>query len=111
MARTVSDLGAGIPTDSMGGSSGLRTTYKKVTFDATVYTTGGFSLTAAELGLSSVVFSRPVSSGGFMFVYDATNSKIQAFYSGNTSAALAELANGSAALNGISAFMATVGVA
>lgn len=62
-----------------------------VTFDSS-YLTGGESLTPSDLGLTAVDrIDAGVSTGGYVIVYDHTNSKLMAFQGDNTNAAAAPL--------------------
>lgn len=58
-----------------------------ITFDSS-YATGGESLTASDLGLTTIDHVSPgVSTGGYVTVYDHTNSKLLALYGDNNNAA------------------------
>lgn len=51
-----------------------------IAFDSS-YPTGGESLTAADLGLDSILFARFEPTSGYLFNYDLGNSKVLAWYS------------------------------
>lgn len=50
-----------------------------VTFDSS-YATGGESLTPASLGFQTFDFVSVTTSGGCVFEYDHTNSKVKAYW-------------------------------
>ena len=57
------------------------------------YPTGGESLDVGSLALSRVGFFSANSTGGYVFRYDHSADKIQAYRAGNTNAVLAEASN------------------
>jgi len=57
------------------------------------YATGGDTLSAAMLKLRAVESLNVQSKGGYIFSYDYTNGKLQAYAVGATGAALSEVAN------------------
>lgn len=84
-------------------------------WDAT-YPAGGEAATANQLGMSTVSAVIPVSSNtaGFVYNWDATNSKLQAFYGDYNNAAdgpLIDIAVGdTAALTGIITTLLVIGI-
>lgn len=50
-----------------------------ITFDSS-YATGGEALTAAQLGLNALDIILCETRSGYMFQYDHTNAKLQAYY-------------------------------
>lgn len=52
-----------------------------IAFDSS-YPTGGEALTAATLGLSTVLYFQAQAKGGFVFEYDYSNSKLKVFSQG-----------------------------
>lgn len=92
MALTLFDLDAGPPVKVNGGKNPLRMVIKRVTFDSS-YVTGGEPLTAANLGLASVVAAFATGATGYKFGYDTTNSKLLAYRSGASGTAFAEVGN------------------
>lgn len=94
MAVAVADI-AGADTPIAGGTAGLRMKVKTVTFDSS-YPTGGEALTAADFGLSSIVWAHASNASGYVFSYDYTNSKLLAYRGDNDNAAdapMIEVAN------------------
>lgn len=85
----VVDLDAGPPSKVIGAKTAFADVVKGITFDSS-YPTGGESLTAAMLGLASVLFAVVTPSGGYAFEYDYTNSKVIAYRGGAASVVLAE---------------------
>lgn len=71
-----------------------------VTFDNS-YPTGGEAVTAANLNLNTLVLLQPSNLEGFMLHWDEANGTIEAYESGTADAALGELNNASAALDGL----------
>lgn len=65
-----------------------------VTFDSS-YATGGESLTPASLGFQTFDFVSVTTSGGYVFSYDHTNSKVKAYWvdTSTDGAPLAEVAS------------------
>lgn len=55
-----------------------RVTIARITFDSS-YPTGGESLTAANLGLTTLYAVMPMSKDGYTFQYDLGNSKLLAY--------------------------------
>lgn len=103
MALVVGDLEKGtIPV--VGGLAGYEVALKTITFDNN-YPTGGEPLTAADLGLGTVIFCdvEPVpgsATTAYVTEYDYANSKVKVFTSnGAAPAALLELGAASAALD------------
>lgn len=72
----------------------LKATLRTLSFDSN-YPTGGEALTAADLGLSTVVFATIQSRAGYVFEYDIANSKILAYWvdTSTDGAAMAEVAD------------------
>ena len=85
MALTITDTDASPPQAIQGGTSGYKAVVKTVALDSS-YPTGGESLTAAMLGLSTVVFLIAQPTSGYVFEYNYTDSKLLAYY-GNYDAA------------------------
>lgn len=85
----VLDLDAGPPSPVVGAQTKLADVVKGITFDAS-YPTGGEPLTAASLGLASVLMAMVQPAAGYAFVYDITNSKVLAYRGAGTGAVLAE---------------------
>lgn len=74
-----------------GGTTPLRATRKTITCDGGTATAGGDALTAAQLGLGSVLFLHAQARGaGFVHSYDYANSKLQTWQSAGSNAALDE---------------------
>lgn len=84
-------------------------------WDAT-YPAGGESATANQLGMSTVAAVIPVSSNtaGYVYNWDATNSKLQAFYadySTTTDGPLIDIAVGdTAVLTGVITTLLVLGI-
>jgi hypothetical protein len=74
------------------GFSNKRANLLEVDFDAS-YPTGGEALTPNDFGLSKIEMMIIEPNGGYVFEYDATNSKIKAFWVDTTTdgAPLAEV--------------------
>lgn len=113
MAHSVSNVIADQPAENVGRE---KVVYKKITFDNTAYATGGFTVTAASLGLNKIldVHATPATDSGattaYVMRFNHTSGKIQAFTSnGAAPAALAELPNASTALNGFVTHLRVVG--
>lgn len=73
---------------------------KKLTFD-TDYPTGGYPLTAALLGLSSVEYVSCNGTGGFVCEYDYAASKLKVLTGDNDAGADGPLIEVAAGLNAI----------
>lgn len=65
-----------VAKESLGS---IRCSIVDVAFDDS-YPTGGESLTAADLGLTRVLFALAEPASGYAFEYDHTNSKLLAYY-------------------------------
>lgn len=76
MALTVSLTG-----DWLSSLGNRKAASGKITFDSS-YTTGGLSLTAANVGLSSIERIEFNSDSGYTMAYDYTNKKVQVFVDG-----------------------------
>lgn len=92
-------IGTRKPVRDERASGGIRVTTTPVTLDNS-YPTGGWPITARQLGFptgSDIIWAAPViASTGHSLTLDITNMKIKAFSAMGT-----ELANASAALNGV----------
>lgn len=84
-------------------------------WDAT-YPAGGEAATANQLGMSTISAVIPISTntGGYVYNWDAANSKLMAFYSNNDSTAdgpLIDIAVGdTAALTGFITTLLVIGI-
>ena len=72
----------------------LKVTFRTLTFDSS-YPTGGEPLTAADLGLSTVVFATAQNKSGYSFEYDIANAKLLAYWvdTSTDGAAMAQVAD------------------
>lgn len=80
MAVTVTDVDTGVAIPIVGGVAGLKQVHKIVTMDASYVATGGEPLTAAQLGLTTVLFAVVEPKGGYVFSYDIAAAKITAYW-------------------------------
>lgn len=87
MAAVVKDVAGATDIPIVGGQAGYRGSVKDITIG--VYATGGVPVTAADLGLGSVVFVDAPVAAGYTFEYDYVNSKLKAFRGDNPNAAAA----------------------
>lgn len=99
MAATVQWNGAGVPLFRQ----------VDVTFGSSDYTTGGYSISASQLGLTKVlgviVMSNP---SGYVFEFNTATSKLLAYRVNTTSAALSEVP-AATNLNGLTVHLLAVG--
>lgn len=86
MALTITDVDAGPPQQIVGGTAGYKAVVKTVTFDAVYATGGGEPLTAANLGLSTILFLIAQPTGGYVFSYDHAAAKLLAYLGDNNNA-------------------------
>lgn len=88
------------------GVTQLAITATDITLDNS-YPTGGESVTAANLGLVSIIWAQPASADGYTFEFDHANSKIIAYASaGDPAPSTATISdNDSAATNGVAVYV------
>lgn len=67
-----------VTISQFGPSGNMNRVVGTLAFDAS-YPTGGESLTAANVGLASAYPIKVQPYGGYVFDYDATNSKVRAY--------------------------------
>lgn len=100
MATAVFTIGDADPGSSIplsGGISGYKMVVKTITLDGGDFASGGISLTAAQLGLSSVLWLQAASQVlGLVHQYDYTNSKLVTYRGGANNAALTDAGSGTA---------------
>lgn len=97
MAMLVFDVTAAPPIPLVGDKVAR---IARLTMD-TDYATGGYSLTAANLGLSSIDQAIIPPASGFVFEYDYTNAKVKAFMGDNDGVADGALTEVTTGLNAL----------
>lgn len=92
MAIAIFDVTKRAPTPLTGGDV---EDVKEITLD-TDYASGGYAITAAQLGLSSISFVACPGVGGYVCEWDYANSKLKVLYGNNDAAdgPLIEVADG-----------------
>lgn len=89
----------------------LKHSVTEVTITGDTYNTGGFDLTPAQLGLTSVYFVSIPVVDGFSFAYDYENEKVLAYWVDTTTdgAKQAEVADSNTALDGVAIRVFAIG--
>lgn len=78
MALTITDTDAGPPQAIAGGRAGYKSVIKTITFDNS-YPAGGETLTAGDLGLSTLLYIDASPDDGYVVAYDYGTGKLKAY--------------------------------